>query len=124
MAQKILIVDDSPSMRALEKTAMQKEGFEVITAQDGAKALKIVNHQELDMIITDINMPNMDGIAFTQEVRNGDSKNKFVPILVVTTEGGMKMKTSGKVAGASGWVVKPFTPETLIAAVKKLLKIN
>ena len=121
MDKVVLVIDDSPTIRSLAKTTLQNEGFEVITAQDGEEAIKIINSDKIDLIITDVNMPNMDGIAFTNEVRKGDSQNKLIPILIVTTENGMELKKSGKIAGASGWIVKPFKPDMLSMAVKKLL---
>ena len=121
MAKQILVIDDSPTMRSLAKTTLQNEGFEVTTARDGEKALKTVQHEKFDLIVTDINMPNMDGIAFTSEVRKGSTPNKAIPILVITTEGGADTKNSGKIAGASGWITKPFQPGTLVAAANKLL---
>lgn len=121
MAKNILVIDDSPSMRNLIKATLQQAGHNVFTAQDGEKALKTVNSETLNLIVTDVNMPNMDGIALIAEVRKGESVNKDVPILVVTTEGGDSTKNSGKIAGASGWVVKPFNADVLVAAAAKLM---
>ena len=123
MLKRILIIDDSPTMRTLEKATLQRNDneYEILSAQDGAKAYRVVRIEKLDLIITDINMPNMDGIEFIGKVRSEDTPNKSVPILVVSTEGGDDTKQSGKIAGASGWIVKPFQPETLLAAVEKLL---
>jgi two-component system chemotaxis response regulator CheY len=119
--KKILVVDDSPSIRNVLKSTLQGGGFEVATAQDGQKAIKMVNSESFDLIITDVNMPNMNGIEFTDSVRKGENPNKHVPILVSTTESAREKKDSGRVAGASGWIVKPFEGATLLAAVNKLL---
>jgi two-component system chemotaxis response regulator CheY len=119
--KKILVVDDSPSIRNVLKSTLQGGGFEVATAQDGQKAIKMVNSESFDLIITDVNMPNMNGIEFTDSVRKGENPNKHVPILVSTTESAREKKDSGRVAGASGWIVKPFEGTTLLAAVNKLL---
>ena len=114
-----LVVDDSATMRSMIKTVLSEIGFESITAGDGLKALKILGDKTVDIVITDINMPNMDGIQLIRELRATEG-TKFVPILVITTEGGDNVKQAGKEAGASGWIVKPFNPETLNRAVTKL----
>ncbi|NDF11416.1 MAG: response regulator [Proteobacteria bacterium] len=119
MAKNVLVVDDSPTMRNMLKAAMQEQGFEVTMAEDGVDALKVVAKQKWDIIITDINMPNMDGIELIRELRQIETC-KFTPILVITTEGGDTAKKAGKDAGASGWMVKPFNPDTLTKAVQKL----
>lgn len=115
------MVDDSPSMRSLVKNILSAKGYEVLTAQDGEKAFKLLRQEKVDLIITDVNMPRMDGIEFTRNVRESDIPSKHVPILVATTEGGEDKKQSGRVVGASGWVVKPFEMDTLLGAVEKLL---
>jgi two-component system chemotaxis response regulator CheY len=117
-----LIVDDSATMRNMIKAVVTEMGFEVITAQDGEKAFRSAQSQSFDIIITDINMPNMDGIELIRLLRETDSM-KYTPILVITTEGGESVKQSGKAAGASGWIVKPFNPDTLKRAVGKLCGI-
>lgn len=119
MTRQALIVDDSATMRNMLKAAMRDEGFEVVTAQDGVKALKAAKSSPFDIIITDINMPNMDGIELIRLLRETD-QCKFTPILVVTTEGGDAAKQAGRQVGASGWMVKPFKPEVLSSAVRKL----
>ncbi len=123
MQRQVLIVDDSPTMRNMLKAAMSDLEFECITAQDGEKALKMAQDKELDLILTDINMPNMDGIELIRILR--DTVNtKFTPILVISTEGNDNIKRAGKEAGATGWIVKPFNPETLARAVKKVCNIT
>lgn len=121
MAKRALIVDDSPTVRAMIKSVLQGEGFDTITAQDGEKAIKILGDETVDIVITDINMPNMDGIELVKELRK--AKNAmYTPILVITTEAGDNVKNRGREAGASGWVVKPFKPEVLVQALNKLTK--
>ncbi len=114
-----LVVDDSPTMRVMIKAVMDELGFECISAQDGEKAIKILGEKTVDIIITDINMPNMDGIELIKNLRN-QKNSKFTPILVITTEGGIETKAQGKAVGASGWIVKPFQPDALKNAVIKL----
>lgn len=122
MKKTILFVDDSPTVRNLAKSILQGEDkYEIYTAQDGEKALKMVEKVKLDLIITDINMPNMDGIELIAAIRHNASENSNIPILVVTTEGGSDTKNKGKVAGASGWITKPFEAGTLVAATERLL---
>lgn len=118
-AREALVVDDSASMRNMLKAAVQQEGFTVHTAQDGEKALRASRVQKFDIIITDINMPNMDGIELIRNLR-GQGVNRHTPILVVTTEGGDNAKQAGKQAGASGWIVKPFKTEGVSNAIRKL----
>jgi two-component system, chemotaxis family, chemotaxis protein CheY len=118
-AKHALIVDDSATMRNMIKAVVQDLGFEVTTAQDGEKAFRFAQSQPFDIVITDINMPNMDGIELIRVLRETETM-KYTPILVITTEGGDNVKAAGKAAGASGWIVKPFNPETLTRAVNKL----
>jgi two-component system chemotaxis response regulator CheY len=122
MSKSTLIVDDSPTMRSMIKSVMDGMGFECITAQDGEKALKILGERTVDIIVTDINMPNMDGIELIKHLRE-QKNSKYTPILVITTEGGTNIKEAGKTAGASGWIVKPFSPEVLQKAVTKLCNL-
>jgi two-component system chemotaxis response regulator CheY len=114
-----LIVDDSATMRNMIKAVVVDMGFDVTTAQDGEKAFRFAQSQAFDIVITDINMPNMDGIELIRVLRETETM-KYTPILVITTEGGDNVKQAGKAAGASGWIVKPFNPETLTRAVAKL----
>ena len=120
MSKTILSVDDSASIRQLVVFTLEKEGYEVVSAVDGQDALDKAKGQAVDMVITDLNMPNMDGIEFIQALR-ADPVFKFTPIVMLTTESAMTKKDSGKQAGATGWIVKPFNPEQLIAVVKRLL---
>lgn len=113
----MLIVDDSATMRNMIKAVVQEMGYIAHTAQDGEKAFRMCQSQNFTLIITDINMPNMDGIELIRVIRES---NNATPILVITTEGGDNVKQAGKAAGASGWIVKPFNPETLKRAIGKL----
>jgi len=120
MSSVILSVDDSKSMRQLVRFTLQKEGYQVVEAGDGREALTRVKQFQVNMVITDLNMPNMDGIELIRALR-GDPAFKFVPIVMLTTENTADKKDAGKNAGATGWIVKPFKPEQLIAVVKRLL---
>ncbi len=120
MANKILIVDDSVSMRQMVSFTLKDNGFDVTEADNGKNGLSKATASNFDLIISDINMPEMDGIAMLKEIRSS-GKNKYVPVLLLTTESGMDKKAEGKAAGATGWLVKPFNPDTLIATVKKVL---
>ena len=117
---RILAVDDSPSMRQMVSATLTSAGYEVEEAEDGVQALQLAGRQRFDLVITDVNMPNMDGISLTKELRALPSY-KFTPILLLTTESAPEKKLQGKAAGATGWLVKPFNPEQLLATVKKVL---
>ena len=117
---RILAVDDSPSMRQMVSTTLASAGYEVEQAEDGVQALQLASRQRFDLVITDVNMPNMDGITLVRELR-GRPNYKFVPLLVLTTEATAERKTQGKEAGATGWLVKPFNPERLLATIAKVL---
>lgn len=120
MSKRILSVDDSTSIRQLVQFTLEKEGYEVLLAVDGRDALDKVKQSPVDMVITDLNMPNVDGIELIRALR-ADPAFKFTPIVMLTTESAAEKKDSGKSAGATGWIVKPFKPEQLIAVVKRLL---
>jgi two-component system, chemotaxis family, chemotaxis protein CheY len=120
MPKTILAVDDSPSIRMMVAHTIRGAGYDVIEAQDGAAALKLATEKQFDMIFTDQNMPGMDGITLIKSLRERSSY-KGVPIIVLTTEMGDEMKQRGKAAGATGWMVKPFNPDTLLTVVKKAL---
>ena len=117
---RILAVDDSPSMRQMVSTTLTGAGYEVEQAGDGVEALQLAGRQRFDLVITDVNMPNMDGIALVRELRNKPNY-KFVPLLILTTEATSERKLQGKNAGATGWLVKPFNPERLLATISKVL---
>ena len=124
MEKHILVVDDSPTIRSMVSFCLRNAGYEVTEAKDGKDALKKLESikespQSLALIVTDINMPEMDGITFIENVKKSDLR--FLPILVFTTESEKYMIEKGRAAGASGWLVKPFQPEQLLWAVKKLV---
>lgn len=117
----ILIVDDSASMRQMVSFTLAGAGHQVTEAPDGADALDIAKAGEaFDLVLSDVNMPKMDGISLVKELRTLPSF-KFTPILMLTTESGTDKKTEGKSAGATGWIVKPFSPDQLVATVNKVL---
>jgi two-component system, chemotaxis family, chemotaxis protein CheY len=119
MPRKILTVDDSRTMRDMVSYTLKGAGFEVLEAEDGLKALGVLATTRVDLIITDINMPNMDGVTLVKRVRAGGA-HASTPILILTTESGDDRKASGKAAGATGWIVKPFAPEKLLSVVNKV----
>ena len=116
---RILTVDDSPSMRALLRLALTEQGFAVDQAEDGVAALEWLQHNDVDVVITDINMPRLDGFGLIAELRAG-SRHGDRPILVLTTESSDEKKARARAAGATGWIVKPFDAEKLAAAVRRV----
>ena len=116
----ILAVDDSASMRQMVSFTLKGAGYDVVEAADGVQALAAAKRQSFDLVITDVNMPNMDGIALIKELR-GLPTYKFTPLLMLTTESSPEKKQQGKGAGATGWIVKPFNPDQLIKTVQKVL---
>jgi len=121
MANNILVVDDSASMRQLVSFTIKDAGYGVMEAVNGKDALAKASGAKLDMVITDLNMPEMDGIELIKQLR-GKADYKFIPIVMLTTESQEGKKQEGKQAGASGWIVKPFKPEQLMEVVKKFIK--
>jgi len=117
---KILAVDDSASMRQMVSFTLKGAGHDVVEASDGVEALNLAQRGAVDLVISDVNMPNMDGITLCAELRKLPAF-KFVPILMLTTESTGDKKVQGKNAGATGWIVKPFNPEQLLATIKKVL---
>jgi len=120
MAKTILIVDDSASVRTVVSTALKGAGYDVIQGCDGKDALSKMTGDKIHMIISDVNMPNMDGIEFVKEVKKLPAY-KFTPICMLTTESEASKMQEGKAAGAKAWIVKPFQPPKLLAAVEKLV---
>lgn len=116
----ILAVDDSASMRQMVAFTLKGAGYKVVEAQDGHEALRIAKTKAVNLVLTDINMPKMDGIALIRALRALPSY-KFTPMLMLTTESASEKKQEGKAAGATGWIVKPFNPEQLLATIKKVL---
>ncbi|WND02098.1 response regulator [Temperatibacter marinus] len=119
MAKKVLAVDDSKTMRDMVSFTLSGAGFEVILAEDGAHALSVLNGQSVDLVITDVNMPNMNGIELVGKLRE-NPLYKTVPILILTTESDDSIKGQGRAAGATGWIVKPFVPDKLLKVVAKV----
>ena len=120
MTKTILIVDDSASVRQVVTIALKGAGYDVISGVDGKDALSKLTGQRVHLIISDVNMPNMDGITFVQEVKKLPAY-KFTPIIMLTTESDEAKKKAGQEAGAKAWVVKPFQPAQMLAAVSKLV---
>ena len=120
MAKTILAVDDSDSLRLMVAFTLKAGGFDVVQAVDGQDGLNKAKEQIFDLVLTDQNMPVMDGLTLIKNLRELGSY-KHVPILMLTTESSNEMKGQGKAAGANGWLVKPFDPERLIAVVQKVL---
>jgi len=120
MSKTIMIVDDSASLRQVVSIALKGAGYEIIEACDGKDALGKLNGDKIHLIISDVNMPNMDGITFLKEVKKL-ANYKFTPVIMLTTESQEAKKNEGQAAGAKAWVVKPFQPQTMLAAVSKLI---
>lgn len=116
----ILAVDDSPSMRQMVAFTLKGAGYQVIEAIDGDEALNYARSRDVNLVITDVNMPNMDGISLIKALRSLPGY-RFTPLLMLTTESSSEKKQQGKAAGATGWIVKPFNPEQLLNTVKKVL---
>jgi len=120
MAKSILAVDDSKSILQMVTFTLKGAGYEVAEAEDGEAALAKAGTQNYALVITDLNMPKMDGLALIKALR-AQAAYKFTPILMLTTEAGDDLKAKGKESGATGWLVKPFDPEKLLEVVKKVL---
>jgi two-component system, chemotaxis family, chemotaxis protein CheY len=120
MAKTILIVDDSASLRQVVSISLKGAGYDVIEACDGVDALSKLDGRKIHLIISDVNMPNMDGLTFVSEAKKLP-EYKFTPIVMLTTEAGEDKKQSGQAAGAKAWVVKPFQPAQMLTVVSKLV---
>ncbi|WBO24613.1 response regulator [Sphingomonas abietis] len=117
----IMTVDDSPSMRMLLRAALSDLGYAVSEAEDGVAALEKFEHEAPDLLITDINMPRLDGFGLIEAVRDKPDL-RCLPILVLTTEGSTEKRARARQAGATGWIVKPFHPEKLAVAIRRVLQ--
>jgi two-component system chemotaxis response regulator CheY len=117
----ILTVEDSPTARQMTGLVLRGAGYEVIEAVDGEDALTKLQGRTLNLVVADIHMPKMDGLEFTRRLRAME-EYKFVPVVLLTTESRPEKKQEGKAAGATGWIVKPFKPEQLLAVVKKVMR--
>jgi len=120
MAKTIMVVDDSASVRSVVGNTLREEGFEVLEAADGVDALNKLRGQKVHLIVTDVNMPHMNGIALVIEVKKL-AAYKFTPICMLTTESGRNEMNAGKAAGAKAWMTKPFKPEKLLQVIDKLV---
>jgi len=119
MQKRVMAVDDSKTMREMVVFALTEAGFLVESAEDGQKALSVLNTIQVDLVITDLNMPVMDGISLIRNLR-ADPKHRAVPILMLTTESDAEKKAEGRAAGATGWLVKPFNPEKLVELANRV----
>lgn len=119
MSKTIMIVDDSGSFRTVVKLALQKAGYAVIEAVDGQDACTKLNGQKLNLIVCDVNMPNMDGLTFLRHLKT-TAAYKFTPVIMLTTESQEAKKAEGRAAGAKAWITKPFQPSQLVDAANKL----
>ncbi|MBA6234113.1 MULTISPECIES: response regulator [unclassified Colwellia] len=118
---QVLVVDDSNSIRDMVSFTLKSAGYETVEAKDGQDGLNKAQNGTFDLVISDVNMPIMDGITLCQELRKLPTF-KFTPILMLTTESSGDMKMRGKAAGATGWLVKPFNPEKLLATIKRVVR--
>ena len=116
----ILAVDDSPSMREMLAAVLRDSGYQVVEAEDGVKALELAKTRSIDVVLTDQNMPNMDGLSLVKNLRSLPAY-KDTPIMMLTTESSAEMKQKGRDAGATGWMVKPFDPDKLVRMLKSLM---
>jgi two-component system chemotaxis response regulator CheY len=119
--KRIMSIDDSPSLRQMVALTLESAGYEVVEAADARDALSKLAGREYHLFLTDLNMPGMDGIELTKRLR-GMPEYKFVPIVLLTTESHQEKKMQGKAAGATGWIVKPFQPQDLLATVKRVMR--
>jgi two-component system chemotaxis response regulator CheY len=120
MARLILTVDDSESIRLMMKLTLSAQGYEVVQAADGVEALEVARKRTADLVLTDINMPRMDGLTLIKELR-ALPEYKTVPMLILTTESGQDRKQIGKANGATGWLLKPFNDKQLISTISRVL---
>lgn len=119
MTKTVLTVDDSKTMLQMLQFALKQGGYQVIQGENGQEGLDLLDGNDVDVIITDINMPVMDGITFIKELRK-KAKNKATPVLILTTESSQAKKQEGRAAGATGWIVKPFDPGKLLEVIRKV----
>ncbi len=120
MSRTILVVDDSLSMRQMVSHTLEQAGYAVKAAVNGREGLEVAQANAVDLVVTDVNMPEMDGIALVRALR-AEPNHRYTPILVLTTESTDTKKAEGKAAGATGWLVKPFSPDQLLKVVTKVL---
>lgn len=118
--KSILIVEDSASMRQMISLTLKSAEFEVTEAKDGVEAIKAAESKQFDLILTDINMPNKNGVELTKELRS-KTEYQFTPILLLTSESSSDKKREGRLAGATGWIIKPYNPDSLVRTINKIL---
>ena len=121
MGKTVLIVDDSASIREVVSYTIESEGFDVIKGENGKDALKYFDGKDINLVVTDLHMPEMDGIELIREIRMRE-EYKHIPILLLTTETKQEKKSEAKQAGATGWIVKPFVPENLVKVLNKVMR--
>lgn len=120
MTKTALVIDDSSTTREIVSYSLREAGFDTLTANDGQQALEVLTRRSVDLIISELNMPVMDGLTFVRQVRLRDDL-RGVPILMLTTESQAAMKEEGRQAGVTGWLVKPFNPEMLLKVIAKVV---
>ena len=120
MGKKVLIVDDSSSVRTVARMALREKGYDVVEASNGQEALTKLDTERCHLVISDVNMPVMDGITLLKEIKKHPNY-KFTPVIMLTTEAGEDKKQEGRAAGAKAWITKPFQPQILVDAVSKLI---
>jgi two-component system chemotaxis response regulator CheY len=120
MPKNVLVVDDAMTIRNLAKFALTKGGYNIIEAEEGVKGLEMVGKNQIDLVITDLNMPNMNGLEMAKSIK-GNAATKAIPIFMLTTEASQELAMQGKEIGVMAWIVKPFVPEKLLAAVQKVI---
>jgi two-component system, chemotaxis family, chemotaxis protein CheY len=120
MAKTILVVDDAMTVRNLAKFALSKGGYTIIEAEDGQKGWDAVQANQVDLVISDLNMPNMNGLEMCKLIK-GDARFKALPLFMLTTEASQEVALQGKEIGIMAWIVKPFVPEKLLGAVQKVI---
>jgi two-component system, chemotaxis family, chemotaxis protein CheY len=120
MPKRVLVVDDSAVIRQVEESVLGKAGYEVVSANGGKEALLKMQATSFNLVLTDLNMPDLDGVSLIKQVRAG-ANHRLTPIVMITTESKDSKKQEGKSAGATAWMVKPFTPEQLLAVVKRII---
>jgi two-component system, chemotaxis family, chemotaxis protein CheY len=120
MAKRILVVDDSASVRNVARIALSGAGYDIVEAANGEEGLQKLSGDRIHLIVSDVNMPVMDGITFLKQIK-ANASYKFTPVIMLTTEAGQDKKDQGRAAGAKAWITKPFQPNALIEAVSKLV---
>ncbi len=121
MSATVLFADDSPSVRVIVKGILQSGGYQMVECEDGKQAVDYLMRNTVDLIVTDLHMPYIDGMAVIRKVRSEESPNRFTPIVMLTTEAQAERKQEGRKAGATAWIVKPFDGEMLLKVIKKCL---